>query len=474
MNKLLKILLISIGGLVLLLAVAAASVIFLFDPNEYKPQLQAAASEALGMQVNVKGPMTIRFYPGLRLAINDVEILDNKSELVAVEEIRVGLELLPLLQKQYHIKSVSLLRPVISLESGAAVSKQKGAEGEVPAVELAKISISDGAFSYLDKQSGEKLSAKGCDITVRNLRLGAGKAELINRLSFGSSLHCGTVNAKPIAVTNVKLSLNAKDGVFDVKPITLNLLGGEGSGDMRADYTSATPKYKVRFALPHFAIDELLKTLSSEVILAGPVSFSMDLSLQGKSAKQIERSASGSVVLQGKGLKLQGYDLDTVFSRFESSQSFNLLDMGALLVAGPAGVALTKGKDFAGILTGAEGETGITKLVTRWKVKQGVMHASDVAMATAKHRIALLGGIDVAGGRFADITVALIDSKGCAQVQQKIDGPFNKPVMQQPSAVKAVAAPVLNVFKKGKDLLAGDNCKVIYSGEVTVPSAAAK
>jgi AsmA protein len=179
-------------------------------------------------------------------------------------------------------------------------------------------------------------------------------------------------------------------------------------------------------------------------------------------------------VLQGKGLKLQGYDLDTVFSRFESSQSFNLLDMGALLVAGPAGVALTKGKDFAGILTGAEGETGITNLVTRWKVKQGVMHASDVAMATAKHRIALLGGIDVAGGRFADITVALIDSKGCAQVQQKIDGPFNKPVMQQPSAVKAVAAPVLNVFKKGKDLLAGDNCKVIYSGEVTVPSAAAK
>jgi AsmA protein len=179
-------------------------------------------------------------------------------------------------------------------------------------------------------------------------------------------------------------------------------------------------------------------------------------------------------VLNGKNLKLQGYDLDTVFSRFESSQSFNLLDMGALLVAGPAGLALTKGSDFAGILAGAEGETDISTIVARWKVKKGVMHSSDVAMATAKHRMALLGALDIAGGRFANMVVALLNSKGCAQVQQKFNGPFSKPVVVQPSAVKAVAAPVLNVFKKGKDILAGDDCKVIYSGKVTVPNGGSK
>lgn len=475
--KKLKMVLISLVSLVLLLVSIAVAVTLLFDPNEYKPQLQTAASEALGMQVKVKGQLGVRFYPGLRLVIKDAEISDQGKELVAVEEIRVGLELLPLLQTQYRIKSVSLMRPRVSIESGAGgktTSNKQAPETEAPAVELSKISISDGSFSYVDKSTGDKFSVSGCDIILRDLSFSSEGGDILNKLSFTSGLDCNTVNIKKYAASNLKFSLAAKGGVFDLKPITLTLLGGEGSGGVHADYSSVTPKYRINFALPSFPIDKLLKTVSSEVILAGPMSFSMNLALQGKSAQQIERSAAGDVVLQGKNLKLQGYDLDTVFSRFESSQSFNLLDMGALLIAGPAGVAVTKGSDFAGILTGAEGETDVSTIVARWRVKRGVMYANDVAMATAKHRIAQLGGLDIVGSRFADVTVALIDKKGCAQVQQKINGPFTKPVVEQPSSVKAVAAPVLNVFKKGKELLAGDDCKVIYTGAVVAPTAAAK
>jgi AsmA protein len=472
--KKLKIVLISLTSLALLLVTIAVAITLLFDPNEYKPQLQTAASEALGMQVKVKGKLGVRFYPGMRLALNDVEVRDQGRELVTVKEIRVGLELMPLLQQQYRIKSVSLISPTVSIESGATAPKKQDAKAEVPAVELSKITISDGKFSYVDKATGDKFVAKGCDITLRSLRLGNEAVDIVKKLSFTSDLHCRTVNSKQYAVSNAKLSAIAKGGVFDLNPISFSIFGGEGSGDVRADYSGSTPRYRVRFSLPRFSIAELLKAMSSEVILAGPMSFSADLSLQGSSAQQIERSAAGDVVLQGNSLKLQGYDLDKVFSRFESSQSFNLLDMGALLVAGPAGVAITKGRDFAGLLTGAEGETEIATIVARWKVKRGVMHSSDVAMATAKHRMALLGALDVAGKRFVDVVVALLDNKGCAQVQQKINGSFNKPVVEQPSSVKAVAAPVLNVFKKGKELLAGDDCKVIYSGKVAVPTAEAK
>lgn len=457
-----------------MLAAIVVAITLIFDPNEYKPQLQAAASEALGMQVQVNGKLGVRFYPGLRLALNDVEVRDQDKELVAIKEIRVGLELMPLLQQQYRIKSVSLITPTVSIESGATASNKQDVKAEIPAIELSKISISDGNFSYVDKATGDKFAAKGCDITMRNLQLGTEAVDIVKKLSFTSDLHCRTVNFKQFTVSNAKFSAIANDGVFDLKPITLDIFGGEGSGGVRADYSGSTPRYNVQFSLPHFSVDQLLKAMSSEVILAGPMSFSANLSLQGSSAQQIERSAAGDVVLHGNGLKLQGYDLDKVFSRFESSQSFNLLDMGALLVAGPAGIAITKGKDFAGLLTGAEGETGISTIVARWKVKRGVMHSSDVAMATAKHRMALLGALDIAGGRFVDVVVALLDSKGCAQVQQKINGPFKNPVVEQPSSVKAVAAPVLNVFKKGKELLAGDDCKVIYSGKVVVPAAVAK
>lgn len=472
--KKLKIVLISLVSLVLLLIAIAVSVTVLFDPNEYKPQLQVAASEALGMQVNVTGKLGLRFYPGLRLAMKGVEIRNKNKELVVVEEIRVGLELMPLLQKQYQIKSLSLIRPTVSIEPGAVVSKGHVAAGELPEIELSKISISDGVFSYTDKRSGDKVSANNCDITLRDLRLAVASGDLVKKLSFTSGLKCSRVRVKNYVASNVKLSLNAKGGVFDIKPVTLTVFGGKGSGEVRADYSGTMPRYQVRFALPHFSLDELLKTVSSGVTLSGPTSFSMDLSLQGKSVQQIERSASGSVVLQGKNLKLHGHDLDKVIGRFESSQSFSMLDMGALLIAGPAGVAITKGRDFASMFAGSEGNSDIRTIVSRWRVKQGVMYAKDVAMATAKHRIALLGGLDIAGGRFADVTVALIDRKGCAQVQQKINGPFAAPEVQQPSAVKAVAGPVLNLLEKGKKLLPGSDCKVIYTGEVAVPGDNAK
>ena len=37
------------------------------------------------------------------------------------------------------------------------------------------------------------------------------------------------------------------------------------------------------------------------------------------------------------------------------------------------------------------------------------------------------------GGNFADVTVAAINEKGCARMRQEIRGPFDKPVVEQPS-----------------------------------------
>ena len=45
-------------------------------------------------------------------------------------------------------------------------------------------------------------------------------------------------------------------------------------------------------------------------------------------------------------------------------------------------------------------------------------------MATNENRIALQGGLDFVKGRFDDVTVTLIDAKGCAKVRQKISGPL--------------------------------------------------
>ncbi len=473
MTKYIKISLFSIGGLVLLLALLVAALVLFFDPNDYKPQLQAAASDALGMEVSVKGRLGIGLYPGMRLTMKDVSVRNQGSELMVVDRVRVGLELLPLLHDQVRIKSVSLIQPKITIERAASgkysFDKPQVAGAALPAVELGRISITDGAFSYLDKQSGDRFNVDGCDIKLRNLKLGGEGADIKQNLSFTANLLCGKVRINEYLGSNLKLSVDAREGIFDLMPVTLEIFGGVGSGNMRADYSRSTPRYKISFTLPQFRSEELVKTQSQKTVLTGPLSFSMNLSLQGKSAREVERSASGDVVLQGKNLKLHGHDLDLAFSRYESSQSFNMLDMGALLVAGPAGLAVTKGSDFANVLAGSEGVSDIGTIVSSWKVKSGVLYAKDVAMATNRYRMALLGGLDIINGSFIDVTLALINNQGCAEVKQKISGPFAKPVVQQPSILKSIAGPVLELFKKGRKLLPGGECEVIYAGSVVPP-----
>ncbi|MBU1664003.1 MAG: AsmA family protein, partial [Gammaproteobacteria bacterium] len=164
-----------------------------------------------------------------------------------------------------------------------------------------------------------------------------------------------------------------------------------------------------------------------------------------------------------------GRDLDQSFALFESSQNFSLADVGAYLVTGPLGLLLTKGYDFARVVQGTGGQSEIRTLVSDWKVEQGVARARDVAMATKENRVALRGALDLANERFADVTLAWIDTQGCAKVRQKIRGPFRKPVVERPSTLQSLAGPVLKLLKQARGLFPGEACEVFYAGSVAPP-----
>ena len=142
------------------------------------------------------------------------------------------------------------------------------------------------------------------------------------------------------------------------------------------------------------------------------------------------------------------------------------MDVAALLLAGPAGLAVTKGYNFASNFQESEGRSEIRTLVSDWKVERGVAQAQDVAMATKQNRVALKGGLDFVNERFVDVTVALIDTKGCIKAKQTIQGAFKQPVVENPSAIKSLTGPVVKLLKQVKHLFPGSACEVFYSGSV--------
>jgi len=248
---------------------------------------------------------------------------------------------------------------------------------------------------------------------VRGILLSQGKsADLMKNLSFKAELACAEIRTKDLMLSDFKFSPDVKNGVFDIKPVTMSVFGGQGSGSIQADLSGAVPHYHVEYSLPQFRIEAFYKTLSEQKSVEGAMDFSANLSMQGKTVNDMTQTANGDASLRGENLTLIGSDLDLEFSRYESSQHFNLVDVGAVFLAGPVGLAITKGYDFASILKGSGGNSNIQKITSEWKIEHGVAHAQDVAMATNKNRIALKGGLDFVNRRFDDVTVTLLDAKG--------------------------------------------------------------
>jgi AsmA protein len=473
-TNVLKSILIAIVGLIGLLILISVALIIFVDTSDYKPRMERAASDALGMEVRVGGRLGLSFFPDLHVRLDDVHIQNRGMDIASAKEANLEIALLPLLHKEVRIRRIWLKRPRISImrnqDGKFNLEQQEKTERTFPALDLDNLSLSDGSFLYGDEQSREGFEVENFNLDVHNLRIAGGNSpEFLKNLSFTAEFACREIRTKGLIFSDVKFTCKGKDGIFALNPVTMRLFDGQGSGSIGADFSGLVPRYSVRSSLLKFRIEEYFKTLSSKKVAEGSMDFSASLSMRGNTEKEIKQTAGGEVSLRGENLTLYGNDFDREFARFESSQNFNLMDAGAFFFAGPIGLAVTKGYNFASIFTGSGDSSSIGKLFSDWKVERGIAQARDVAMATKQNRIALKGRINFVSEQFDDVTIALIDARGCARVQQKIRGPFLKPVVEKPSVLMSLAGPALNLARQARDLFTDGKCKLFYTGSVSAP-----
>lgn len=474
MPKALKVGLLALGALAGVVVLGALALLALVDVEDFKPRVESAASGALGMQVTLEGPLRIGFLPGLHVEMGNVRVRNGGSQLALVETAELAIDLLPLLKRELRYDSIVLKRARISIERGRDgrynYQRPAGVVAPFRPMELKRVSFHDLAFAYADKASGSAFEAGNCDGELTGMRH-PGSAPLLTRLSLSGKLACNELRGKQTSVSDVELSIEAADGVFDFKPVTMRVAGGQGSGSLRMDRSAAVPAFQLEYSLARFRIQEFFKGMPPQKSVRGLMDFSTTLSMRGRTRVELRRSASGQMSLSGTNLTLAGMDLDETFSKYRVSQSFNLFDMTAFLLAGPLGLVVTKGYDFSSLAQQAGGSTRIRTVVSRWQVEKGVAHARDVALATGENRLALQGGLDFVNEEFDEVFVALIDSKGCARMRQRIRGPFGKPVVEKPSILASLAGPVVNLIGKARDFFPGQGgqCEVFYSGSVAPP-----
>jgi AsmA protein len=475
MSRSLKRIILIIAGAAGLLAFVALALILFVDVNRYKSGIEVAASNALGMDVRVDGRLRMGFFPSFHITMEDGHILSKQGvDVASAKRTGLWIELLPLLRKEFRLHRIELTHLRLSIEQDSEgrfnIERLKTAVALLGALDGASVSISDGKLLYSDRRSGKGFEATDCDLAVTRIRLaGRGSPQLWKGLSLKAKLACGEIRTKDVTMSALKVEVDGKDGVFELRPVTLRIFGGQAAGSLRADVSGAVPLYQVRCSLPRFRIEEFLKTLSPIKAAEGTMDFSARLTMQGNIESQLAQSATGEMSVHSRHLTLVGNDLDRAISRFEASQSFNLTDVGAVFLAGPMGLAVTRGYSFTSLFHGSGGNTSIGPVVSEWRVEHGVAQARDVAMATPKNRIALQGGLDFVNERFDDVTVAVIDAGGCPKVRQAVRGSFAKPVVEKPRVLKSLAAPVVKLYKRSRGLFPSGPCKAFYSGSVVPP-----
>ena len=463
MSKSLKLTLLAVGALALLLGLAL-SVLIAWRVST-KARLEAAASNALGMEVKIRGQATLRFIPSLGVTLGDVHIGSPDAELLAAKQASLGVALGSLLRGKPRISGIVLKHVTISIEAG-----KLNFEARAPAkvIEPTDVTLEDASLVYTDRNGEMAVHAGPCAVTAGRLQRSASSGGAINYLAATGELTCEQIRTRNLVMSDVKSAIDGNAGVFEFKPVTMQAYGGKGAGEVRGDFTGREPAYRVQVTLSKLHIEQFFESFSHKEPADGVMDFSANLSMSGKSADQLKRTSTGEASLKGANLTLKIADLDRELSRYDSSQHFTLIDVGAVLVAGPIGLAVTKGYDFARVIDSTGGSSQVQTLISNWQVEQGVAQARDVAMATKENRIALKGGLDFVNGRFQDVTVALLDAKGCPKVEQKVGGSFAHPEVLTPNALNSVTGPARNLVTQAKKVL-GVRCDVFYTGSLAQP-----
>jgi AsmA protein len=456
--------------IVLPLLLLAALVALLLSRMDVKSRFETLVSGATGLEVAVKGDLSIGLFPSPSVTLMEVTLGNQESRVASFGEADVGVRLWPLLRGQVHISRLMLRNVSVAIERDRNgrfnFARPSQVSRAVPAMSLGRLSLARASLRYVSRQSDSEFTATDCNVDANDVRLtGGSSADVMRHLSISAHVVCAQVRSSRFAGIDADFRVAGERGIFRFTPVTMRIMGGKGSGTLDADFTAAIPAYRIRYAVMQLHVDDLFQSLLPGKVGEGALDFTADLSMHGRDAVEMTRTAQGEASLRGENLQIAIGDLDEKLSRYESSQNFNLVDVGAFFIAGPLGAVATKGYDFAGVFQGTKGNTEIRVLVSDWKVANGVARAQDVAMATKENRLAMRGSLDFVNREFDDVTVAILDHKGCARVEQRIRGPFGKPEVEKPNVLASLTGPISSLFGKAKKLLGG-NCEVFYAGSV--------
>lgn len=205
--KILRIALWLLAAMAALVAAVLFAAWLLFDAQAVKAQSEKLVLEATGRHLRIGGDLSLSVFPRLGVEMAGLRLSERgqpETPFASVERVRVGVRLLPLLQRRVEADEILLVAPDVRIvrdrngrlnvadlagQPSAAPDKapeekpQAGTTAALPSIALAGVRVEKGRLAYRDEGTG-----KDVVISDLGLRFGELGTQAKGRAVLGASL----------------------------------------------------------------------------------------------------------------------------------------------------------------------------------------------------------------------------------------------------------------------------------------------
>jgi AsmA protein len=246
-GRIVKIVAYLIGALVGLLLVAGVSVLLLFDPNDYREEIERVVQQNTGRELRIEGDISVSIFPWLAIEVGPARLGNAKGfgdeSFASFEHAKLSIRLLPMLfSREVEVATADLdtlqlnlainsagrsnWQDLIDISNAASSASAPEASGESSELNIAGIELRNSTISYDDLQAGSKFllselniatgaisnSADGIDIDGFSIEaLLAGVAEIPTVFGLETAFIGVNTTAETISLDAVEMDLLGLD-----------------------------------------------------------------------------------------------------------------------------------------------------------------------------------------------------------------------------------------------------------------------
>ncbi len=331
MTRLLRI---ASGTLLVVLSLAVAAAAWLLrDPNRFKPPLEAAMSQRLGMEVHIGGDLDWRLWPPVTLSAESLST-DYRGQSWRVGRIALQVNPLDLMQAAEHWEIDTVALETVTM--GAPEPVMEVTEATVSGLALnqpihvtARVDLNRADHTepltlavdghLLIEPARATLTLKDTHLTsdavqgtcnaalwpLAGLPAPAAQddalvpAALFLNASWQGHCELSRLGMGAAQISGVSLSFDNGAGDSRLRAEAPALFGGSGSAELRLDVRQAPLRWSLRPTLDNVDHAGLARALDTEPLWAGPLSLDGELRATGNSRQGLIETLGGELRLDG-------------------------------------------------------------------------------------------------------------------------------------------------------------------------------